>query len=83
MFALIDCTNFYASCHAIFEPRLWDMNYVIAGSNDGCVIARSEGARRLGIKMGQPWFQIKDLQERHDLFCLSANFSLYGGRIQT
>lgn len=78
MFALIDCTNFYASCHAIFEPRLWDMNYVIAGSNDGCVIARSEGARKLGIKMGVPWFQIKDLQEQHDLYCLSANFSLYG-----
>lgn len=78
MYALIDCTNFYASCHAIFDPRLWGMNYVIVGSNDGCVIARSEGARNLGIKMGVPWFQIKDLQEKHDLYCLSANFALYG-----
>ena len=78
MYALIDCTNFYASCHAIFDARLWNMNYVIVGSNDGCVIARSEGARNLGVKMGVPWFQIKDLQEKHDLYCLSANFTLYG-----
>ena len=78
MYALIDCTNFYASCHAIFDSRLWNMNYVVVGSNDGCVIARSEGARNLGIKMGVPWFQIKDLQEKHDLYCLSANFTLYG-----
>lgn len=77
MYALIDCTNFYASCHAIFDARLWNMNYVIVGSNDGCVIARSEGARNLGVKMGVPWFQIKDLQEKHDLYCLSANFTLY------
>lgn len=78
MYALIDCTNFYASCHAIFDSRLCNMNYVVVGSNDGCVIARSEGARNLGIKMGVPWFQIKDLQEKHDLFCMSANFTLYG-----
>ena len=78
MFALIDCTNFYASVHAVFEPRLTSMNYVVLGSNDGCVIARSEGARNLGVKMGVPWHEIKDFQELHNLFKLSANFALYG-----
>ncbi|MEQ6436260.1 Y-family DNA polymerase [Comamonas sp. w2-DMI] len=78
MYCLLDATDFYANCHAIFEPRLADMAYVVLSSNDGCVISRSAKARSIGVKMGVPWFQIKHLQDSHNLFSLSANFSLYG-----
>lgn len=78
MFALIDGNNFYCSCERIFQPRLQKAPLVVLSNNDGCAIARSEEAKALGIKMGQPWFQIKYLEQSAGLVSLSPNFPLYG-----
>lgn len=78
MFALIDGNNFYCSCERVFQPRLQGKPLVVLSNNDGCAIARSEEAKALGIKMGQPWFQIRHLEKSAGLVALSANFSLYG-----
>ena len=61
MFGLIDCNNFYASCERVFNPALNGKPVVVLSNNDGCVIARSNEAKALGIKMGVPAYQIKDL----------------------
>ena len=60
MFALIDCNSFYASCEKIFRPDLKDRPVVILSNNDGCVIARSSEAKKMGVSMTQPWYQVKD-----------------------
>ncbi len=78
MFALIDGNNFYCSCERVFHPRLQRVPLIVLSNNDGCAIARSEEAKALGIKMGQPWFQIKHLEKSAGLVALSANFALYG-----
>ena len=78
MFALIDGNNFYVSCERIFRPSLEGMPVIVLSNNDGCAIARSNEAKALGIKMGQPWFQLKDMADSHGLVALSANFALYG-----
>ena len=59
VFALVDCENFYASCERIFRPDLKYKPIVVLSSNDGCVIARSKEAKKLGIQMGVPWFKTK------------------------
>lgn len=59
MFGLADVNSFYASCEALFRPDLRSKPVIVLSNNDGCVIARSAGAKALGIKMGAPWFQIK------------------------
>ena len=61
MIGLADCNNFYASCERVFNPRLINKPIVVLSNNDGCVIARSNEAKSLGIKMGQPAFQIKKI----------------------
>ncbi len=78
LFALVDCNNFYASCETVFNPSLRGKPLVVLSNNDGCVISRSPEAKRMGIKMGQPFFEIKKLVEDGKLFALSANFTLYG-----
>jgi len=77
MFGLADVNSFYASCEALFRPDLRDKPVVVLSNNDGCVIARSAGAKKFGIKMGAPWFQIKtqDYAERVHVF--SSNYALY------
>ena len=60
-FALVDCNNFYASCERVFEPKLEGRPIVVLSNNDGCIIARSNEAKALGIKMGAPFFKVKDL----------------------
>ena len=77
-FALVDCNNFYASCERIFNPKIIDKPVIVLSSNDGCVIARSNEAKSLGIKMGQPYFQIAALCERQRVAVFSSNFALYG-----
>ncbi len=77
MIALIDGNNFYVSCERVFRPSLNDRPVVVLSNNDGCAIARSNEAKALGIKMGAPWFQIRNLQESEGLVALSANFELY------
>lgn len=77
-YALLDGNNFYASCERIFDPKLHGRPVVVLSNNDGCAIARSEEAKALGIRMGAPWFHIRDLENSAGLVALSANFELYG-----
>jgi DNA polymerase V len=78
MYALVDGNNFYVSCERVFRPSLNDRPVVVLSNNDGCAIARSNEAKALGIKMGEPWFKIRHLEEQAGLVALSANFTLYG-----
>ena len=78
MFALVDCNNFYASCQRVFEPHLRNKPVVILSNNDGCVIARSNEAKALGIPMGAPAFEYKNIFEANKVFVYSSNYALYG-----
>src|SRR6202012_1484171 len=78
MFALIDCNNFYANCERLFRPDLRDQPIVVLSNNDGCVIARSNEAKAFGVKMGEPFFQIKALCKQHKIQVFSSNYTLYG-----
>ncbi|QRN03102.1 DUF4113 domain-containing protein [Legionella sp. MW5194] len=78
MYALVDCNNFYASCERVFKPHLIDKPIVILSNNDGCVIARSNEAKALGIPMGAPFFKIRGLCRQQGVHVFSSNFSLYG-----
>lgn len=75
--ALVDCNNFYVSCERIFRPDLARVPMVILSNNDGCVVSRSNEAKALGIKMGQPWFECKALAEEHGILAMSSNYALY------
>lgn len=77
-FALVDCHNFYASCERLFQPRLRGRPVVVLSNNDGCVIARSNEAKALGVAMGAPLFKIRKLIEEHDIAVCSSNYALYG-----
>ncbi len=78
MYALIDCNNFYASCERLFNPSLNGKPVIVLSSNDGCVIARSNESKALGIKMGVPYFKVKEIVERNNVAIYSANLTLYG-----
>jgi len=78
MHALIDCNNFYASCERVFNPRLIGKPVVVLSNNDGCAIARSNEVKALGVPMGAPAFEYKDIFEKHNVHVFSANFVLYG-----
>ena len=78
MFGLVDLSNFYASCEQTFRPSLRGKPVVVLGSNDGCVIARSQEAKALGVPMGAPWFKVAHLAQSDGLVALSANFPLIG-----
>jgi DNA polymerase V len=78
LFALVDCNNFFASCERVFNPKLNGKPIVILSNNDGCIIARSNEAKKLGIPMGAPVFEYRNILERHDVNVFSANFHLYG-----
>jgi DNA polymerase V len=78
MLALVDGNNFYCSCERVFQPRLQNRPLVVLSNNDGCAIARSDEAKALGIKMGAPYFQLRELERDAGLIALSANFALYG-----
>ena len=82
MFALADCNNFYASCERVFRPDLQGRPIIVLSSNDGCAIARSNEAKALGIKMGAPYFNIRELVERHNIAVFSGNMALYGDMSQ-
>mgnify|MGYP000992181233 CR=1 FL=1 len=78
MYALVDCNNFYASCERVFDPTLNHKPIVVLSNNDGCVIARSNEAKALGVPMGAPAFEYEQLFRKNDIKVFSANFSLYG-----
>lgn len=77
MFALADVNSFYASCEKVFRPDLRDKPVVVLSNNDGCVIARSKEAKLLGIKMGVPWFQLKNTEFSVPVIAFSSNYELY------
>ena len=78
MIGLVDCNNFYVSCQRSFDPSLMGQAVVVLSNNDGCVIARSNEAKSLGIKMGVPYFQLQELRQQHDIKIFSSNYTLYG-----
>ncbi|MFP0792799.1 DNA polymerase V subunit UmuC, partial [Acinetobacter baumannii] len=78
VFALIDINNCYASIERFFNPQLIDKAVIICSNNDGCVVARSNEAKSLGIKMGVPIFKIQDIIERNSVVVLSSNYTVYG-----
>ena len=82
MFALADCNNFFASCERVFRPDLQGKPVIVLSSNDGCAIARSNEAKALGIKMGDPLFKIKDIVQKHNVAVFSGNMALYGDMSQ-
>lgn len=77
-FALVDGNNFYVSCERVFRPELEGKPVLVLSNNDGCVVARSLEVKALGVKMGTPFFQLKDLVKRHGIVALSSNYGLYG-----
>lgn len=78
IYAIVDCNNFYVSCERVFNPKLEGRPVVVLSNNDGCAVARSQEAKDLGIKMGAPWFQLKDFVKNRGLVGLSSNYTLYG-----
>jgi DNA polymerase V len=78
IFALVDGNNFYASCERVFAPRLEGQPVIVLSNNDGCIVARSNEAKALGIKMGEPVYKVKHLIQQHHIQVLSSNYSLYG-----
>jgi DNA polymerase V len=81
VFGLIDCNSFYASCERVFRPDLAKVPVVVLSNNDGCVIARSYDAKPF-VKMGEPYFQIKDKLRRFGIVAFSSNYALYGDMSQ-
>lgn len=84
--ALVDCNNFYVSCERVFDPRLRGRPVVVLSNNDGCAIARSEEAKRLGVKMGDPWHLHRERWRRENVIIRSSNYALYGdmsGRVMS
>ena len=75
--ALIDCNNFFVSCERVFNPRLEGRPVVVLSNNDGCVVARSNEVKALGVGMAVPWFRIRELAEQHNIVALSSNYALY------
>ena len=78
MYALCDCNNFFVSCERVFRPDLEGKPVVVLSGNDGCVVSRSNEAKKLGIKMGTPFFQMEALAKKEGVTAFSSNFSLYG-----
>ena len=78
MYALVDCNNFYASCERVFQPQYNGKPVAILSNNDGCVISRSDEAKKVGVPMGAPLFQIKELIKENNVKVFSSNYPLYG-----
>jgi len=78
MYALVDCNNFYVSCERLFAPQLEGRPVVVLSNNDGCLISRSDEAKALGLKMGEPYHLARPLLEQHRVRVFSSNYGLYG-----
>ena len=76
--ALVDCNSFYCSCEAVFRPDLRGRAVVVLSNNDGCVVARNNEAKAIGIPMGEPLFKIQHLVRKHKIAVFSSNYTLYG-----
>ncbi len=77
-FMLVDVNNFYVSCERVFNPNLENVPLVVLSNNDGCAVARSAEVKALGVKMGTPWFKMKQLALEHNIIARSSNYALYG-----
>ena len=77
-YALVDCNNFYVSCERVFNPKLAGKPVVVLSNNDGCVVARSQESKQIGVGMGVPWFKVAHLAKEQGLIALSSNYALYG-----
>lgn len=77
MVGLMDCNNFFVSCERLFRPDLRNRPVAVLSSNDGCIVARSQEVKDLGISMGVPYFQVHDICKKHDIVLFSSNFQLY------
>jgi len=77
IFALVDCNNFFVSCERVFDPHIWHKPVMVLSNNDGCVVARSNEVKALGIKMGTPEFKCRDLIKKHSIKVFSSNYTLY------
>ena len=77
-FALIDGNSFYCSCERVFDPKLEGRPVIVLSNNDGCAVARTAEAKALGIRMGEPFFTIRDLCQREGVAVFSSNYTLYG-----
>jgi DNA polymerase V len=75
--ALVDCNNFYVSCERVFNPKLASRPVVVLSNNDGCAVARSNEVKALGVKMGTPWFKMKDMARQEGIVAYSSNYALY------
>ena len=78
MKAIVDCNNFYCSCERLFKPHLDRKPVVVLSNNDGCIISRSDEAKRLGVEMAGPYFLAKPLIKKHNISVFSSNYNLYG-----
>jgi len=78
MFAIVDCNSFYCSCERLFRPDLWNKPVVVLSNNDGCIISRSDEAKKLGVGMAGPYFQARHIIEKHGIAVFSSNYHLYG-----
>ena len=76
--ALVDCNSFYVSCERLFNPKIQSVPVVVLSNNDGCVISRSAEAKKIGIKMGEPYFKVKELVKKNNVQIFSSNYALYG-----
>ena len=75
--ALIDCNSFYVSCERLFNPKINNKPVVVLSNNDGCVISRSKEAKKIGIKMGEPYFKVKELAKRNNVYIFSSNYATW------
>ena len=78
MYALVDCNNFFVSCERVFRPQLEGKAVVVLSNNDGCVVARSNESKAMGIKMGTPFYQVRDMVKAGRLIACSSNYTMYG-----
>lgn len=78
MKAIVDCNNFYCSCERLFKPHLDRKPVVVLSNNDGCIVSRSDEAKKLGVEMAGPYFLAKPLIQKHDIAVFSSNYNLYG-----
>jgi DNA polymerase V len=78
VFALVDCNNFFVSCERVFRPDLWHKPVAVLSNNDGCIVARSNEVKALGVPMGVPYFKVRDVLQKGNATLFSGNFPLYG-----
>ncbi len=78
MYAVVDCNSFYCSCERVFRPELNNKPVVVLSNNDGCIISRSDEAKKIGVEMAGPYFKAKPLIEKYDVATFSSNYNLYG-----